>query len=145
MTCVVAEMVLDVLTISSRSGIGRRDTSSEGYRRFVGVVGVTIGRTDSSRKRVVGVATSLHTVRDIDPKEPANMRFLLAFESTQAAPQRFCLNDIAGHFPLRDVTVKSCRTLKHTSHSCHFGHVPLRDVAVKRCRTSEHTRHTSHT
>ena len=32
---------------------------------------------------------------DIDPDEPSNMRFFLAFEWTQAAPQSFFLNDFA--------------------------------------------------
>ena len=35
----------------------------------------------------------VHTVRDIDPDEPANMPFLLAFELVQAAPQSYRLND----------------------------------------------------
>ena len=37
----------------------------------------------------------VHTVRDIDPDEPVNMSFLLAFELVQAAPQSFRLNDVA--------------------------------------------------
>ena len=41
------------------------------------------------------VAVAVHTVRDIDPDEPVNMSFLLAFELTQAAPQSFWLNDTA--------------------------------------------------
>ena len=34
-------------------------------------------------------------VFDIDPDEPENMSILLAVDSTQAAPQSFCLNDVA--------------------------------------------------
>ena len=57
-----------VIAMSSRSviGTGRRDTGAD-----------------------------VHTVRDIDPDEPANMSFLLALDRTQAASQSFCLNDIA--------------------------------------------------
>ena len=36
-----------------------------------------------------------HTVDDIDPEEPVNMLFLLAFEYTQAAPQSLRLKDTA--------------------------------------------------
>ena len=32
---------------------------------------------------------------DIEPDDPLNMSFLMAFEWTQAAPQRFCLKDVA--------------------------------------------------
>ena len=34
-------------------------------------------------------------VHDIDPGEPLNMKFLVAFEWTQAAPQSCCLNEVA--------------------------------------------------
>ena len=66
---VLAGVVIGAPTISSRSGIGRRDTWS-------GVV-----------------AVKAHTCDDIDPYEPVNMPFLLAFERTQADPHSFCLND----------------------------------------------------
>ena len=54
---VPTEVVFGVCTISSRPGNGRRDT----YGRVVRV----------------------HTVRDIDADDPANMNTLLAFETTQ--------------------------------------------------------------
>ena len=73
----LSDVLIDVRTMSSRSGIGRLDT----YSRMVCLV--------------VSVAADPHTTREIDPDEPANMPFLLAFELTQAAPQRFCLNDFA--------------------------------------------------
>ena len=44
---------------------------------------------------VVVVVVVVHTVCDIDPGDPSNMRLLLAFELTQAAPQSFWLNDAA--------------------------------------------------
>ena len=37
----------------------------------------------------------VHTVGDIDPGDLLNMRFWLAFELTQAAPQSSRLNDVA--------------------------------------------------
>ena len=71
---VIAGVPTDVLIggwpiISSRSGIGRRDTCLR----------------DGGE----------HTFRDIDPGEPANIRFFLAFERTQAGSQSLCLNDSA--------------------------------------------------
>ena len=36
-----------------------------------------------------------HTVCDIDPDDPSNIKFLLAFEWTQADPQSLCSNDVA--------------------------------------------------
>ena len=73
MTGVLTDVVIGVLTISSRAsgigGIGRR------------VVSACVG-TDGQ-------------IVDIDPKEPVNMAFLLAFELTQAAPHSVCLNDVA--------------------------------------------------
>ena len=36
-----------------------------------------------------------HVVEDIDPDERTNMAVLLAFKSTQAALQSFCLNEVA--------------------------------------------------
>ena len=44
---------------------------------------------------LAGVVTGVHTVRDIDPGERSNIECLLAFECTQAAPQSWCLNDVA--------------------------------------------------
>ena len=38
---------------------------------------------------------AVHTVRDIDPNDPANMALLLAFEWTQAEPQSFRVNNVA--------------------------------------------------
>ena len=44
---------------------------------------------------VPGVVADVHTVPDIDPGEPVNISIFFAFESTQAAPQSFCLNAAA--------------------------------------------------
>ena len=66
-------VVIGMRAISSRSGVGRC---------------VAYGR-------VVGVWVAAHTVSEIDPGEPANMNFLLAFESTQTAPQSFWLKEFA--------------------------------------------------
>ena len=66
---VKAEVLIGVRTISSRLGNGRRVT----------------------RRRCVAF---VHTP-DIEPGETSNIPILLAFESTQADPQIFRLNDIA--------------------------------------------------
>ena len=63
---VLTDVVIGVRKISSRSGIGRRVTCWGG-----GCVGAP------------------HTVSEIEPDEPTNMPFLLAFEWTQAGPQSF--------------------------------------------------------
>ncbi len=66
---VMAGVLIDlVIAMSSRSVIvsGRRDTGAD-----------------------------VHTVRDIDPDEPSNMRVFFAFELAQAAPQSVCLKDAA--------------------------------------------------
>ena len=60
---VLTDVVIGVRKISSRSGIDRRVTC------WVGGCG--------------------HAVSEIEPGEPTNMPFLLAFEWTQAGPQRF--------------------------------------------------------
>ena len=74
---VMTDVVIGVLTISSRSGNGGRDASS----RVASVVN--------------GVGVDVHSVCDIDPDVPANMRVFIAFELTQAAPQSSCLKDVA--------------------------------------------------
>ena len=59
---ILTDVVIGVLTMSSRSIIGRRDI----YWRV---------------DRVVARAgTEMHTVRDIDPDEPPNIKLLLACE-----------------------------------------------------------------
>ena len=55
------------------------------------LTGVVIGRRDTYRR----VVLEEHTRADIEPNDPVNMSFLLAFERTQAAPHNFCLNDDA--------------------------------------------------
>ena len=77
MAGLLTAVVIGVLTISSRSGNGRRD-------KYLCVASV-----------VNGVGTDVHSVCDIDPEVPANMRVFIAFELTQAAPQSFCLKDVA--------------------------------------------------
>ena len=64
---VIDGMVADAM--SSRLGFGRRDT----YLRTASVV--------------AALGADVHTVCDIDPDEPGNITFLLAFELTQAAAQ----------------------------------------------------------
>ena len=74
---VLTDVAICVLAMSSRSGIGRRDT----YWR-VGPV-------------VTGVGADVHTVCDIDPDVPPNIEAFVAFELTQVAPQSFCLKENA--------------------------------------------------
>ena len=64
--------------VTSRSGVGFCDL----YWRTVGSV-------------VATAEAGVHSVFDIDPSEPANMRTFVAFELTQAAPQSCCLKDAA--------------------------------------------------
>ena len=63
------EVVISACFISSRLGIGRRDTD--------------------------GRVACIHTVRDIEPDDRSNIPTLLALELTQADPQSCCLNDVA--------------------------------------------------
>ena len=63
MADVLTDVAIGVLAIRSRSVIGRRDT------RFLRLV------------------AGGPTIPGIDPDEPVNMPLLLAFESSQAAPQ----------------------------------------------------------
>ena len=70
---VLTTVIIGMRAISSRSGIGGRVIYW----------------------RVAGVEAAAHTVSEIDPGEPANMNFLLAFESTQTAPQSFWLKEFA--------------------------------------------------
>ena len=86
---VLTDVLIGVLAMSSRSGIGRRD-------RYW---------------RVPCVVVDGHTVRDMDPGEPSNMSILLAFDLTQAAPQSFCSNDSASS------NIESMLTTLDTSHS----------------------------
>ena len=95
---VLTNVVVGVRTISSRSGID---------------LCVTCLRVD-------GEGAASHTVREIDPGEPSNMRCLLAFERTQARPQSFCLNDFAS------VNMLSMLDTLDTSH---LERSPLNDVA----------------
>ena len=41
------------------------------------------------------VGATAHAVCDIEPEESSNIRVLVAFECTQAAPQSCCLKDFA--------------------------------------------------
>ena len=53
-------------------------------------------RSELGRCDIYGrVVVKVHASDDIDPYEPVNMAFLLAFERTQAAPHSVCLNDAA--------------------------------------------------
>ena len=111
--------VIGVLTISSRSGIGRRDTCDLGAK--------------------------VHTVSDIDPDVPVNMSIFVDFELTQAAPQSFCLKDAAfknissilatldtSHLEisrLNAVAQLNMRVMSVTLDTSHFERSPLNDVA----------------
>ena len=64
---VLTDVLIGVLTMSSRSVIGRRDTYW----------------------RVPCVMTDVQTLCDIDPGESENMPFLLALDRTQADLQSF--------------------------------------------------------
>ena len=44
---------------------------------------------------VNNVVTAVQNSRDIDPNEPTNMSNFVAFDCTQAAPQRLRLNEVA--------------------------------------------------
>ena len=73
------EVMVSVLTLTDVV-IGIRTSSRPGISR---------------RDKYWRVVVKVHTCDDIDPNEPANMSFLLAFERTQAAPHSVCLNDVA--------------------------------------------------
>ena len=77
----------------------------------------------------------MHTVCDIDPDEKANMKFLLAFEWTQAAPQRFCLNDTAP---------ENMSSMSVTLDTSHFEMSTLNDFAPKNIPSMLVTLDTSH-
>ena len=67
---VLAGVVIGARAISSRSGIGRRDTYWP-------------------------VVVEVHTCDDIDPEERANISILLALDFNQGDRQSCCLNDVA--------------------------------------------------
>ena len=75
---VIAEVIAGVLVLTDVA-IGVLATSSHSAGACV----------------VTGEGADMHTVCDIDPDEPANIIFFCALELTQAAPQRFCLNENA--------------------------------------------------
>ena len=53
----------------------------------------------------------VHTSDDIDPNDPVNMAFLVAFEWTQASPQSLCWNEVAS---------KNMRFMLCTFDTSHF-------------------------
>ena len=76
-----------------------------------------------------------HTVRDIDPRDPPNIKFLLAFERTQGAPQSVCLNAVASeNMPFISVT----------RDTPHFEMSILKDAAFQNIWFIVVTRDTSH-
>lgn len=82
---VLIEVVCGVLGMSSRAGLGRRDT-------YLRVIRAGLGQRDKYlrvTRLVAGGGDDAHTVCDIDPDEPVNMESLFAFEWTQAARQSF--------------------------------------------------------
>ena len=103
--------------ISSRSGNGRR---------------VTCWRVASV---ISSVGVHVHTVRDIDPDEPVNMSFFIAFERTHAGPQSSCLNDTAS---------QNSRFMLITLDTSHLEMSLLNVVAPSNILTTEVTLDTSH-
>ena len=112
MAGVLTDVAIGVLAISSRSGTGGRVASL-----------------------VTGVGVDVHPVRDIDPDEPANMRVLSAFELNQAAPQRFCLKDVAW---------KNIRSMWVTLDTSHLEMSPSKDSAPLNIPAMSVTLDTSH-
>ena len=84
---VVTSVVVGARAMSSRSGVGRRLTFSR--------VSVIASRLRFLRVVDVIPIDDVQTCDEIDPYEPPNMEYLVAFERTQAAPHSFCLNDDA--------------------------------------------------
>ena len=78
---VPTEVVIGVRTISSRSVPG-------------GGADVLLS-SPLALSSPLDCGESTQSVFDIDPDDPANISFLLAFEWTQVAPQIWCLNDAA--------------------------------------------------
>ena len=62
----------------------------------------------------------VHTARDIDPSDPSNIRFWLAFEFIQAAPHSSILNDVA---------LMNMRSMLVTLDTFHCEMSTLNDVA----------------
>ena len=77
----------------------------------------------------------VHTVSDIDPGDPSNMRFLVAFEWTQTAPQSCCLNDVA---------LMNISSMLVTLDTSHLEMSPLNDVAPANIQFIFVTLDTSH-
>ena len=93
------------------------------------------------------MVADVHAVRDIDPDDPVNMSSLLALDWTQAAPQRFRLNDDAckniesmlttldtSHFemsPLNDAVQRNIAVIEVTLETSHFEMSPLKDCAAR--------------
>ena len=102
----------------------------------------------------------MHTDGDIDPDEPSNISFLLAFEWTQAVPQSFRLNDVAcqnmlvmsvtldtSHFemsPLNAFALRNIAVIVVTLDTSHFEMSPLNDVARQNMLLMSITLETSH-
>ena len=100
-TGVLTDVAIGVLTISSRSGNGGRDT----YR---------------PSSVVTDVGAGVHTGCDIDPDVPVNASVFVAFELSQAAPQSSCL---------KDASLRNIRSILITLDTSHFEMSPLNDSA----------------
>ena len=90
----------------------------------------------------------VHTVREIDPNDPTNISFLLAFEWTQAALQSFCVNEAAllnmlsmlvtldtSHLemsPLNDDTDQNMPAMSVTLDTSHLEMSPLKCEKVNK-------------
>ena len=134
-------VLIGFLTMSSRSGFGRRDT----YGCVICVVD--------------GTGADVHAVRAIDPGEPSNMSLLLAFELTHSTPQSFWSNNAASvnilsilvtldtshleRSPLKDV-LENIPAMSVTLDTSHLERSPLNDVASMNIPAMLATFETSH-
>ena len=93
-----------------------------------------------------GVGPNVDKVRNINPCEPLNMSFLIAFESSQASPQSCCLNDVAPRnillisvtldtfhadiSPSNDAAPRNIPLISVILDTSHIEMLPLKDVPL---------------
>ena len=78
---------------------------------------------------MVRVGVDVRMIRNIDPADPSNIRFLVAFEWTQAAPQSCCFD--TSHvemLPLKDIAKENMLFISLTLDTSHFDMSPLECV-----------------
>ena len=133
----VADVEVDARNNNSRSVNGRR-----------------------ARRVACVVTTEVQMVCDIEPDELANMDDFVAFEWTQAAPQRVCLNDVASqnmesievtlHTPhvemslLKDPALMNISLMSVALDTSHFEMSQLKALAPQNILPMSVTRDTSH-